>query len=102
MKNAAIVIIGVFFLAIPVLCAEIDGQWIGAMIGPDGKKLEFKYRLRVEGDVLIGLLESRFGVSVISEGKINGNKFEFTLQTGDVTVISRVCPQSRFSLELAA
>lgn len=81
MKKSVSAIIVVVLLSIPVICAEIDGQWVGVMDGPDGKKLEFRYRFRAEGGTLIGLIESRLGTSQISEGKIDGNNIEFKLRT---------------------
>jgi len=73
MKKIALVTIGMFLLVIPTICAEIDGQWIGVKDGPDGKKMELRYRFKAEGGTLIGLLESRLGGGTISGGRIDGN-----------------------------
>ena len=88
MKKSKMMIVVMLLLAIPVVCAEIDGQWTGVADDQDGKKLEFRYRFRAEGNRLIGLIESRLGMVLISEGKIDGNNIEFRFQTGEVTVIS--------------
>ena len=65
-----------FLFAIPAICAEIDGQWVGETAGMDGKKLELKYRFKAEGETLIGLIESRLGGGPIAEGKIDGKNIE--------------------------
>ena len=76
------------FSTIPLICAEIDGQWTGVVNDQNGKKLEFRYRFRAEGGALIGLIESRLGTSQISEGKIDGNNIEFKLPGKDYVIIN--------------
>jgi hypothetical protein len=88
MKKIAMITVLVFLVAIPAICAEIDGQWIGVVDGMDGKKLELKYRFKAEGKTLVGLIESRLGGGSISEGKIDGNKIEFKLNTGEIEIIN--------------
>jgi len=88
MKKVTTAVIVMFLFVIPVVCAEIDGQWTGVMDGPDGKTLEFRYRFRAEGNTLIGLIESRLGTTQITEGKIDGSNFKFKLRTQEFTVIS--------------
>ena len=80
-------VVMLLFVAIPAICAEIDGQWIGVKDGPDGKKMELRYRFKAEGSTLIGLIETRLGGGPISEGKIDGNSIEFKLVTTGLTVI---------------
>jgi len=61
MKKSVLTVAVLFLLALPVFCAEIDGQWIGVKNGPDGKKMELRYRFRANGNTLIGLIETRLG-----------------------------------------
>jgi len=89
MKKTGIAIAVVLVLfAVSAICAEIDGIWIGAVDGIDGKKLELNYRFKAEGNTLIGLIESRLGGGAISEGKIDGKNIEFKLNAGEVIIIN--------------
>ena len=75
-----------FLLAIPVVCAEIDGQWVGTIKRADGSKLDMRYRFKAEGNTLIGLLESRLGNGSISGGKIDGNTIEFRITANGLNI----------------
>jgi len=68
--------------------SEIVGEWIGVVDGMDGKPLELKYRFREEGTRLIGLIESQLGGGPISDGKIDGNNIEFSLNTGEFIILN--------------
>ena len=87
MKKLLMSIVAVSLFAIPAICSEIDGQWVGVVDGMDGNKLELTYRFRAEGNTLIGLIESRLGGGPISDGKIDGNNIEFTLNTGEFIIL---------------
>lgn len=67
----------------------INGQWIGVVDGMDGKPLELNYRFRAEGTRLIGLIESQLGGGPITNGKIDGNNIEFTLNAGEFIIINK-------------
>ena len=66
----------------------INGQWTGAVDDPEGNIIEFRYRFRAEGSALIGLFETDGGTAQITEGKIEGNNIEFTLNMGTFTIIN--------------
>ena len=68
--------------------SEIDGEWFGIVDGMDGKPLEMNYRFKAEGTRLIGLIESQLGGGSISDGKIDGNNIEFSLNTGEFTILN--------------
>ena len=87
MKKSVMTVVVMCLFAIPVICAEIDGQWTGVVDGMDGKKLELNYRFKAEGETLVGLIESRLGGGPISEGKIDGKNIEFKLNAGEDIVI---------------
>lgn len=61
----------------------ISGQWIGAVDGIDGKKLELIYVFEANGNVLTGIISSRLGGGPISDGKIEGNSIEFLIFTDE-------------------
>jgi len=88
MKKSVMAVVVMCLLAIPAVCAEIDGIWTGVIDGVDGKKLELNYRFKAEDKTLIGLIESRLGGGQISEGKIDGNDIEFKLNTGNFTIMN--------------
>jgi len=69
--------------------SEIDGQWVGEVDGMDGKPLELAYRFKAEGKTLIGLIESRLGGGQISNGKIDGNDIDFSLNTGEFIILNK-------------
>jgi len=87
MKKVAVAVF-VFFLALPAICAEIEGKWVGEVDGTDGKPLELTYTFLVRGDNLLGVIESRLGRGAISEGKVNGKNIEFKLNTGEFIIIN--------------
>jgi len=88
MRKSTITAIMFLFIAIPVMCAEIDGQWVGAINRADGSKLEMRYRFKAEGNTLIGLLETRLGGGQISGGKIDGNAIEFKIIANGLNIIN--------------
>ena len=77
-----------FFFVSQIICAEIDGIWVGAVEGRDSKKLELTYRFKAEGGTLIGLIESRLGGGPISDGKIDGKNIEFRLNAGTLIIMN--------------
>jgi len=87
-KQVMAIVVMVLFIATPVVCAKIDGQWVGAANDQDGKKLEFRYRFKAEGNTLIGLIESQLGTGPITEGKIDGNNIEFKVPGRGYTIIN--------------
>jgi len=87
MKKSIMAIVVLITFAVPSICAEIDGQWIGVVDGMDGKPLELTYRFKAEEETLVGLIESRLGGGPISDGKIDGKNIEFTLNAGENIVI---------------
>ena len=81
-------VIMVLFITIQVFCAEIDGQWVGVANDKNGKKMEFRYRFKAEGNTLIGLIESQLGSGPITEGKIDGNAIEFIVPGNGYAIIN--------------
>ena len=62
--------------------APIDGTWIATANGPDGNPVEMTYVLEGLGEMLIGAASSRLGEGPFSDGKIDGNKISFVINTG--------------------
>ncbi len=65
--------------AIPALAADISGSWKGIAEGPMGT-VERTFVFKVDGDKLTGeTTSSMFGKSTITDGKIEGDTFSFTI-----------------------
>lgn len=59
------------------LASEIDGKWKGEINTPGGAmELVFTFEV-VDGNSLIGSVESQMGVLPISNGKVDGDSFSF-------------------------
>ncbi len=66
-------------LAIPALAADISGTWKATAEGPNGA-MERTFVFKVDGNKLTGeTTSSMFGKSTISDGKIEGDTFSFTI-----------------------
>jgi len=77
-----------FSIAILLMCsamicfavyADLTGKWTGNVKGPDGADFPLTYLFKADGNKLTGSLQSPQGELPISEGKINGADFSFTL-----------------------
>ena len=76
------ILISVFFLLAGVLtvsASNIDGKWTGKVPGMDGGEIELTYVFKVDGEKLTGTISSEMGEVEISEGKVNGDEFEYKL-----------------------
>ena len=63
-----------------VLAADLNGTWKGMVETPNGKA-ERTFVFKVDGDKLSGETTSTMmGKSAITNGKISGNNFSFTIQ----------------------
>jgi hypothetical protein len=61
------------------LAADLTGKWKGTVKTPGGD-LEVTYNLKTEGEKLTGNVVSSYGELPISNGKITGDEFTFTLE----------------------
>lgn len=60
------------------IAADLTGKWGGSFKTPQGD-FPVKYTFKVDGDKLTGSADSDQGSLPISDGKINGNDFTFSL-----------------------
>ena len=60
------------------IAADLTGKWSGSFKTPQGE-FPVKYTFKVDGDKLTGSADSDQGSLPISDGKINGNDFTFSL-----------------------
>jgi len=77
------------FFVIPMLAADVDGKWVGQVAGQTGGWVELSFNFKADGDKLTGALVSQFGERKIEDGKIEGNKLTFTVQTVQFPIYNR-------------
>ena len=66
---------------------NIDGTWKGTRETPNGT-FEFTYTFKVEGTTLTGTLKTQFGEAKLENGKIDGNKFSYSITFNNTTINS--------------
>jgi hypothetical protein len=70
-------------LASVAFAADIDGNWAGEIQGMDGNAMKLSYTFKADGAALTGTTKGMDGNDIsIQEGKIEGNKFSFSLDFG--------------------
>jgi len=63
--------------------ANIDGNWAGEIQGMDGNAMKLSYTFKADGTTLTGTTKGMDGNDIsIQDGKIEGNKFSFSLDFG--------------------
>jgi hypothetical protein len=72
------------FTAVAV-AADITGRWTGKVSTPNGE-FELVYNFQVQGETLTGALTFPGGDIPISDGKIDGDSFSFTMSFNDNTI----------------
>jgi hypothetical protein len=65
--------------------SKIDGKWKGTREGQNGT-IELNYTFKVEGTKLTGSWVTPRGENQIENGKVDGNKFSYTMTFGDMTM----------------
>jgi hypothetical protein len=66
--------------------ADITGRWQGKITMQDGNEFELVYTFKVDGETLTGALSTPNGDLPISDGKVKGDEFSFSLTFGDNTI----------------
>lgn len=79
MKKRIISILLFLFCATFLFASEIEGKWT-ATIETDNGPFTFYAEYTVKGEVISGTLSSDAGSVEISNGKINGDEFEYTFE----------------------
>lgn|SRR5690606_9270121 len=64
--------------------SKIDGNWKGSRETPNGT-FELNYTFKVDGEKLSGVWKTQFGENELT-GKVNGNKFSYTVSFNDMTI----------------
>ena len=66
---------------------SIDGNWKGSRETPNGT-FEVNYTFKVEGSDLKGTWKTQFGETELTNGKVDGKKFSFSISFNDNTINS--------------
>lgn len=61
------------------IIADMTGKWTGSIKTSDGNEFPLTYVFKVDGDKLTGTATSPQGDIAISNGKVTGTDFSFTL-----------------------
>lgn len=69
------------------IAADLNGKWGGSIKTPQGD-FPVKYTFKVDGDKLTGSVDSDQGSLPISDGKINGADFTFSLDLNGTAIKS--------------
>ncbi len=75
-------------LAASAFGADVAGKWKAAMEGPDGK-MEIEFFFKVDGNKVTGTSTSPMGETQITQGKLDGDNIEFTVEAGDFKVVHK-------------
>jgi hypothetical protein len=67
-----------FMVALAVV-ADLTGKWSGTIKTPDGSELPVTYNFKADGAKLTGTVESPQGTVPVDNGKIDGDKFSFSV-----------------------
>ena len=73
------------FCSTLVLAANIDGKWKGK-VESDMGTFEFTMTYKVDSQVLSGVMSGEMGDVPFSDGKINGDEFEYQINFGDFSI----------------
>lgn len=67
-----------FALCIAITAASLTGTWKGTVMIQDNP-VELTYKLKAEGNVLTGTVNSQFGELPLIDGKISGDDFSYKI-----------------------
>jgi uncharacterized iron-regulated protein len=78
MKKTVLVLAMMFSVLYVFAQSKMDGNWKGTRETPNGA-FEVNYTFKVEGNTLTGTWKTQFGESKLENGKIDGNKFSYSI-----------------------
>jgi hypothetical protein len=61
------------------IIADLNGKWTGLIKTPDGNEIPLTYTLKIDGDKITGTAESPQGSIDITDGKLTGADFTFSV-----------------------
>jgi len=76
------------FMICFAIAADTAGKWAGTLTAPDGNQYPLTYTFKTDSGKLTGTGSSPEGDVAITNGKLNGNDFTFTIGVGGVDIIN--------------
>ena len=74
------------FLACFAAFTDFSGKWAGILTTENGDQYPLVYDFKIDGDKLTGSAQTPKGELPIDDGKVNGDKFTFTVTLGDLEI----------------
>jgi myo-inositol-hexaphosphate 3-phosphohydrolase len=71
------------FMVCLAVIADLSGKWTGSVKGPDGNDIDLTYVFKVDGDKLTGTAQAHGDPKPITDCKINGTDFTFSVPGDD-------------------
>jgi hypothetical protein len=81
MKKSSISIVLMFIFVLACFAADLTGTYKGSIIYQDNK-IDLTYKLKAEGEKLIGSINSEYGEIPLMDGKIAGKDFSYKIDIG--------------------
>ena len=85
MKKIFVSAVLLLFCSTLIFAGDIDGKWRGK-VDSDMGTFEFTITYKVDGELLSGVMTSEMGDAPFTDGKINGNEFEYQIGIMDFVI----------------
>lgn len=85
-KIVATTLLTCCFLACFAIIADFSGKWTGILTLENGDQYPLTYTFQVQGNHLTGTVQTPKGELPVDDGKIEGDKFTFTVTLGDIEI----------------
>ncbi len=82
MKKTSLSIALLFLFILACLAAELTGTYKGSVMFQD-RKLDLTYKLKAEGEILTGSINSEYGELPLFDGKVDGTNFAYKIDIGN-------------------
>lgn len=76
--SSVLLLLALMCFAAVAVAADLNGRWEGK-ISPMGQEMTIAFIFKVDGENLTGSVETDMGSMAISNGKITGDDFSFTV-----------------------
>jgi hypothetical protein len=74
------------FMVCFAIAADLAGKWTGTLKTPDGNEIPLTYIFKTDSGKLAGTVSSPQGDVPITDGKLNGNDFTFSLSVNGTDI----------------
>lgn len=73
-------------VAVSAKAADITGNWTASMASPDGESRQMAFTFKQDGGTVTGSIQVQGNPVEISNGKIDGNDFQFDISMNGMTI----------------